>query len=555
MTALHHSSHHSPIFLYTVAQIRATENAYRPGKGATLMQRAGEAVAKQAVAMLKSQKNKSVLILAGPGNNGGDAWVAARALQLKKIKVTVVALGEHKFNEATAKKARDAYVKNRGTLHKLGVSNSPIGADHGGILSGVPSDVFAEFGLIIDGIFGIGFSASKRSLTGEFLAATKAANYARAEHSVPILAIDVASGLDAETGVAVADAICATATLTFIGAKPGLYTADGTDCSGKVIVDTLGLSLEATNGTLLTREIAAAFVPQRNNNSHKGSYGNVAIIGGATGMVGAAVLAARAALHMGPGKVYLGLAANNTNSNNTNNNNTNHALTVDAINPEIMVRMADDLINDKSITVFAIGMGLGESKAAAALLIATFKRACPMLLDADSLNLIARNTAIGAAFRAITPKAVASKRKQNTSQIVLTPHPGEAARLLNTTTEKVQTNRIVAAQKLAKQFNAIVVLKGAGTVISQPDGPYVINTNGNPGMASGGMGDALSGMIAAFMAQGVTAWNAAQLGVFLHGASADAAIHHGMGPLGLTASEVIFEARTLLNSGLEDHHD
>jgi ADP-dependent NAD(P)H-hydrate dehydratase / NAD(P)H-hydrate epimerase len=549
MTAASPHSPHSPTFLYTEAQIRAAEKTYRPGKGATLMQRAGEAVAKQAMAMLKSQKNKSVLILAGPGNNGGDAWVAARALQLKKIKVTVVALGDHKLVEATAKKAHDAYVKNRGALHIGNVSNSPIGAEFQGDLG--PE----TYGLIVDGLFGIGFSASKRGLTGEFLAAAKAANYARAERNVPILAIDVASGLDAETGVAVADAICATTTLTFIGAKPGLYTADGTDCSGNVIVESLGFSLEAANGTLLTREIAAAFVPQRSNNSHKGSYGNVAIVGGAAGMVGAAVLAARAALHMGPGKVYLGLAAGNTNSNNTNNNKANNALTVDAINPEIMVRTADVLINDKSMTVFAIGMGLGESKAAAALLIAALKRGCPMLLDADALNLIARNTAIGAEFGAMSSKVVASKRKQNSTQIVLTPHPGEAARLLNTTTEKVQANRIVAAQKLAKQFNAVVVLKGAGTVISQPDGTYVINTNGNPGMASGGMGDALSGMIAAFMAQGLTAWNAAQLGVFLHGASADAAIHHGMGPLGLTASEVIFEARTMLNSRLEDHHD
>jgi ADP-dependent NAD(P)H-hydrate dehydratase / NAD(P)H-hydrate epimerase len=531
MTASHH---HSQTFLYSEAQIRAAENAYRPGKSATLMQRAGEAVAKQAIAMLKSQKNKSVLVLAGPGNNGGDAWVAARTLQLKKIKVTVYALGEHKFADATAKKARDAYVKNRGALYKTNVANSPIGA------------AFSAYGLVVDGMFGIGFSSTKRGLAGEFLAASKAANRARAEHGVPILAIDVASGLEAETGVAVADAICATTTLTFIGAKPGLYTADGTDCSGEVMVDALGLKLDGANGApsgaLLTKEIAAAFVPQRNNNSHKGNYGNVAIIGGASGMVGAAVLAARAALHMGPGKVYLGLAVNSKANNN--------AMTVDTINPEIMVRDATELVNDQSITAFAIGMGLGESKAAATLLITALKRDCPTLLDADALNMLVNNSAISAAFKA----KWLHKARLSTS-LILTPHPGEAARLLKTTTEKVQANRVAAAQKLAKQFNAVVVLKGAGTVISQPNGTYVINTNGNPGMASGGMGDALSGMIAAFMAQGLTAWNAAQLGVFLHGASADAAIHHGMGPLGLTASEVIFEARTLLNTGLEDHHD
>jgi hydroxyethylthiazole kinase-like uncharacterized protein yjeF len=138
--------------------------------------------------------------------------------------------------------------------------------------------------------------------------------------------------------------------------------------------------------------------------------------------------------------------------------------------------------------------------------------------------------------------------------IILTPHPGEAARLLKITTAEVQRNRVAAAIDIAKRASAITVLKGAGTVVATPEGTYFINTTGNPGMASGGMGDALSGMIAAFLAQGMNALDAAKLGVYLHGAAADSAAHHGMGPLGLTASEVIFEARTLLNSGLDNHH-
>jgi ADP-dependent NAD(P)H-hydrate dehydratase / NAD(P)H-hydrate epimerase len=275
----------------------------------------------------------------------------------------------------------------------------------------------------------------------------------------------------------------------------------------------------------------------RRNNSHKGSYGNVGIIGGADGMVGAAVLAARAALHVGPGKVYVGLAAKND-------------ISVDAINPEIMVRDAKSLANDKTLTAMAVGMGLGENKPAVKILRDALSLGVPTLLDADALNILSANPSIGGQFQA---KMAGNARKY--WGLVLTPHPGEAARLLKTTTAKVQSTRVESAQKIAKKWNAVVVLKGAGTVIATPDGKYVINTSGNPGMASGGMGDALSGMIVGLMAQGLSTWDAAKLGVYLHGAAADAALHHGMGPLGLTASEVIFEARTMLNSQLEDHHD
>jgi ADP-dependent NAD(P)H-hydrate dehydratase / NAD(P)H-hydrate epimerase len=516
-------------YLYTEAQIRAAEKTFRPRGGESLMQRAGEAVARHALVMLKSRKDKTVLILAGPGNNGGDAWVAARSLQLKKIKATVCVLGEHKFLDVTAKKAHDAFVKARGTTYAADTRNPSTG------------EAFGAYGLIVDGIFGIGFSASKRGLSGEFLAATRAANSAREEFGVPILAIDVASGLDAETGVAATDAIRATTTITFLGAKPGLYTADGLDCSGHVIVDALGVSMgESANenaGQLLTRDVAAALVPMRRNNSHKGSYCNASIIGGADGMVGAAVLAARAALHVGPGKVYVGLTAKN-------------AMSVDAINPEIMVRDAKSLAKDKAITAFAAGMGMGDGKSATGLLRDVLAHNVPTLLDADALNILAANPSIGGKFQA---KMAGNARKY--WGLVLTPHPGEAARLLKTTSAKVQSARVESAQKIAKQWNAVVVLKGAGTVIATPDGKYVVNTSGNPGMASGGMGDALSGMIVGLMAQGLSPLNAAKLGVYLHGAAADAALHHGMGPLGLTASEVIFEARTMLNSQLEDHHD
>ncbi|HEX9391179.1 MAG TPA: NAD(P)H-hydrate dehydratase [Usitatibacteraceae bacterium] len=513
------------IRLYSNAELRAMEAAHAKARPRfSLMQRAGEAVATLATDVIAARKaKKRVLILAGPGNNGGDAWVTARVLQAKKIPVLVWTPGEHKSSDPAAQKAQQTYRKAKGAVTRK-----------------CPTDgEFATYGLIVDGLFGIGLN---RPPAAEFAAAIAAVNQRRERAGTPVLAIDIPSGLSADSGHAFGEAIAADFTLTFLGLKPGLYTADGVDCCGEIHIETLGAnpqtSVPAAKGELLNRERAAALIPQRRRNSHKGSYGNAGIIGGAEGMVGAAVLAARAALHMGPGKVYLGLAADT-------------AMSVDAINPEIMLRPAIKLAADADINAFAVGMGLGDGKAAARALQVALSRQRPIVIDADALNLMASNPSIGAAF-----KAYASKHRANgRPQAILAPHPGEAARLLKTTPAKVQQDRIGAAHKLAACFSCIVVLKGAGTVIAMSDGRYFINTSGNPGMASGGMGDALSGMMAAFMAQGLSALDAALLGVYLHGAAADACLMHGMGPLGLTASEVIFEARTLLNSGLEDHHD
>jgi ADP-dependent NAD(P)H-hydrate dehydratase / NAD(P)H-hydrate epimerase len=461
-------------------------------------------------------------VIAGSGNNGGDAWVAARALQIQKMKVCVWQIGVQKHSDTASKSAHKDYLAARGII----ASNAAP---------------MLEFGFIIDGMFGIGLS---KAPTGEFREAIRFANAQREKFGTQILAIDIPSGLSADTGVAFADTINADATITFLGAKPGLYTADGCDHCGKTFIDNLGVDLPESRATLLSEGDMAALIVQRRNNSHKGTYGNVGIIGGAAGMVGAAMLAARAALHMGPGKVYAGLIAAD-------------AMTFDAINPEIMVRRAADVAEDKNITAFAIGMGAGEGKPVKVLLAEVLVTKKPVLIDADALAFVQidnQNPSIGGQNEAkMAENARPSLSLKN--NIILTPHPGEAARLLKISTAEVQADRINAALSIAKRAGAIVVLKGAGTIIATPDGDYFINTTGNPGMASGGMGDALSGMIAAFLAQGLTPLNAAKLGVYLHGAAADCAAHHGMGPNGLTASEVIFEARTLLNTGLHDEHD
>ena len=504
-------------FLYSTAAIRAIESTHAKTKSRqSLMLRAGTATASFASQLVKKKRGANILVLAGPGNNGGDAWVAAAALKKVGHCVTVLEPREQKNADAIAKNALAAYRKGKGT-----------------VVTKFPQD--EKFDLIIDGLFGIGLL---RAPEGVFAEAITLANGNADHHHTPILAIDVPSGFSADTGVAFGATIEADFTLTFLGAKPGLYTADGVDYAGEIHLDTLAVDAAASQGELLNHANIAPLIPKRRNNSHKGSFGNVGIIGGAPGMIGAAVLAARAALHMGPGKVFLGLA-------------TKDAPGYDAINPEIMMRSAEDLVADESMTSLAIGMGLGTDKTAPRLLTAAFAHAVPMVVDADALTLIATNSSIHAALQAkmvVTPH-------QSTSMI-FTPHPGEAARLLGLSPADVQSDRISAAKSIAAKFNAVAVLKGAGTIIAAPDGRYWINTSGNPGMASGGMGDALSGMIASFLAQGMNALDAAKLGVFLHGAAADACLAHGMAPHGLTASEVIFEARTLLNAGLQAHdHD
>ena len=517
-------------------QIEAAHLKSHPAK--SLMQSAGEAVAVLAVNVIKKNKlKKSVLVIAGPGNNGGDAWVAARALQIKKIRVSVWQIDVQKHADPASKKAHAAYVSAKGIV---ATSMPKTGRNAPPSVESRPA-----FGIIVDGIFGLGLN---KSPAGEFCDAIRFANAQRKNSATQILAIDIPSGLSADTGVAFADTINADATITFLGAKPGLYTADGADHCGKIYIDTLAVNLPVSNAKLLTGTDMAELIPRRRNNTHKGTYGNVGIIGGANGMVGAAVLAARAALHMGPGKVFMGLIATD-------------AMAFDAINPEIMVRHAGDIASDKDISAYAIGMGAGmgkeNAKAVKALLADVLASEKPVLIDADALKFVKiknKNASICESFKANMAENARPAEALN-KYPVLTPHPGEAARLLNITTAAVQADRINAATSIAQRAKAIVVLKGAGTVIATPEGNYFINTSGNPGMASGGMGDALSGMIAAFLAQGLTPLDAAKLGVYLHGAAADCATHHGMGPHGLTASEVIFEARTLLNTGLHDDHD
>ena len=279
---------------------------------------------------------------------------------------------------------------------------------------------------------------------------------------------------------------------------------------------------EPNNPHLLVQGLFQGAMPARNGDAHKGLFGSVAIIGGDTGMVGAVLLAARAALHSGAGRVYAAMLCENAPS-------------VDIFQPEIMLRSPLAISQLSQLDCVVIGTGLGQSNTAAELLEYWLAQNIPLLLDADALNLIASHLHL------------ASIVISRNAETVITPHAGEAARLLDVSTEHIQQNRTESALKLAKSLNATCVLKGAGSVCAHHDGSWFINTTGNVGLASGGTGDVLSGIIGSLMAQGLVGLDAAKLGVYVHGAAADTLVKKGIGPTGMTASEVALEVRNIIN--------
>ena len=282
------------------------------------------------------------------------------------------------------------------------------------------------------------------------------------------------------------------------------------------------IKLKPIEKNLLVESMFQPALQPRKTDAHKGCFGSVAIIGGDKGMVGAVLLAARAALHSGAGRIYAAMLYKN-------------AQTVDVFQPEIMLRQPLEIAKLPQLNCIVIGPGLGQSKVAIALLEFWLGQNIPLLLDADALNLISSH------------RHLASMVISRKAETVITPHPGEAARLLVTNSEHVQKNRVESALTLAKSLQVTCVLKGAGSICAHHDGSWFMNTTGNPGLASGGSGDVLSGIIGSLIAQGLSALEAAKLGVYVHGAAADALVKRGVGPVGLTASEVILEVRYVLN--------
>jgi len=493
------SANPSLLPVYRTADLRAVEAA---AEGAPLMERAGLAAAGVARSMA-GDHGGVVLVLAGPGNNGGDAFVVARWLRTWFHEVAVV------FRADPAKLPADAAAAYRAYVGAGGATVPDIPADWSGPL-------------LVDGLFGIGLA---RALSADYALLVDRANALPA----PILALDVPSGLDADTGTAVGPTIRASATATFIALKPGLLTGDGVDFCGDVSVHPLALDAEAitpARGHRLDWDALAASLPpvlaRRERNVHKGTFGTLGVIGGAGGMVGAPLLAGRAALKHGAGRVRIGFAAGEHPA-------------VDWGAPELMLRAARTVLA-AGADALVVGPGLGVDAGAAELVARALADAVPLVLDADALNLIASDAALRAALRARTGAAV------------LTPHPAEAARLLATTTNAVQRDRLAAAQTLAGELNAHVVLKGAGSVLAHPDGTWDINASGNCALATAGSGDVLAGLVGALLAQGVDARTALRHAVCVHGAAADALVAQGLGPFGVVASDLPDAARALVNA-------
>ncbi|HMA12756.1 MAG TPA: NAD(P)H-hydrate dehydratase, partial [Steroidobacteraceae bacterium] len=417
-----------------------------------------------------SESGETALVLAGPGNNGGDALVAARLLVAQGFSVVVISRADPARLPPDATRAWAAWRESGGT-----------------ILADIPASL--GFSLVIDGLFGVGL---QRDVTGDEARWIAQAN----GMNCPKLALDVPSGLDSDSGRMRGCALRADHTLTFLGLKPGLLTADGPDCAGTLQLDTLGIdpaALPATSGIALTRLESRHCLPPRAKNSHKGQFGHVGIIGAAPGMVGAGLIAGRAALQQGAGSVTVGAL--------------DERIVVDCVEPRLMFATPETLVETRP-GVLAIGPGLGQRPRAHALLKAALAAPCPLVLDADALSLLANDSEL------------AERAARRNHPTVLTPHPGEAARLLGVAAADIQENRIEAALRLGAQYRAHVVLKGAGSVIAHPDGHYAINTSGGPWLAQAGSGDRLTGMVAALLGQGMDAANALEAAVWLHGSAA-----------------------------------
>lgn len=490
-----------------------------------LMTRAGTAAADWAEALCQgnnSDKALPVLVCVGPGNNGGDAVVMARLLKARGWQVMVVYPARNAVLPPDAAQAHAEWL-----------------AAGGSYLDEIPEAATVPcWGLVVDGVFGIGL---KRAPSGQFAAWIGAMNTLARRDCCPLLALDCPSGLDADTGMvpggvdgpeAINAVVQATHTLTFIAAKPGLYTLDGPDCCGEIRQAALALPVETLtpDGALVTPALFAVALQSRRKNSHKGSHGSAGILGGASSMVGAALLAGRAALYLGAGRVYLGLL-------------DLHAPGFDPEQAELMLRTSDSLLT-APLTALACGPGMGTSSSASHALTKALELQLPahlpVVLDADALNLLANDRALQAELQ-----------KRNAAT-VLTPHPAEAARLLGIKVAQVSADRIAAATTLASRYRSWIVLKGCGSVIAAPDGRWWINPTGNPGMASAGMGDVLTGMLVALLAQGWPVQEAVLAGVYLHGLAADHCVAAGQGPVGLTAGELIPAARCLLNAWIAD---
>lgn len=471
---------HLPTTLYRASQVRELDRIAIEDMGISgicLMERASNA----AFNLLQSRFSRAhrVMVLCGIGNNGGDGYVLARLAYLAGYDVTVLQIGDTAQLQGDARTAFN-------TMTQVGLS----------------VQVFSEKKLtvadvVVDALFGTGLN---REVLGRWREVIEAVNRSQC----PVLSLDIPSGLHADTGAVLGVAIHATVTISFIGLKQGLFTGEGPDYTGEIYFDDLKVPPQTykevkPTAVRIDYEIVKKALPRRSRTTHKGLYGHALLIGGDAGMTGAIRMAAEAAVRVGAGKVTVATRSA-------------HAALINLTCPEIMshgVETPEELLPLLyNADVVAIGPGLGQSVWARAMLDAVKNLQKPIVVDADALNLLAQMP-----FRFFYS--------------VLTPHVGEAARLLEVSAAEIQADRFSAVQSLQMRFGGVCVLKGAGSLICNPQGEISACNLGNPGMAAGGMGDVLTGTILGLLAQGFSHSEAAKVGVCLHAMAGDKAAERG----------------------------
>ncbi len=488
----------SHVPLHDIAAARRLDQAATAllgGDAFVLMQRAGEAAWQ--VVTQRWPKARRIAVVCGAGNNGGDGYVLARCARLAGRQVTVIHPAGGGPATPIAQRACTAYLAAGGEIGLF-----PCALD--------------GFELIVDALFGIGLN---RAPEGEAAALISAIDVA----GVPVLALDVPSGVDAGRGIAPGVAVHAAHTVQFISAHAGLFTGDALECLGSWSLEPLDVPAAAFDGVrpvaeLLHGQALAAWLPPRRLNTHKGESGRVLIAGGDHGSGGAVMLAGASALRSGTGLLSVATRAA-------------HVAPLLARRPEAMVHAVEsgDALQPMlaRADVVALGPGLGQGDWARDLFARVLACGKPLVLDADALNLLAQ-----------APQALADA--------VLTPHPGEAARLLGSDTATVQRDRFAAVRALVERYRCAVVLKGAGSLIAAPGQTVRVIGAGNPGMAVGGMGDLLTGVVAALRGQGLSAFDAASAGALLHSLAGDAAAGE-LGQRGLLPSDLLQHLHRLAN--------
>lgn len=484
-------------FLYTADEVYALDAAAIAGgiPSIQLMKRAGRAAFE--LLLERFPATELISIYCGAGNNGGDGYVVAALAAQRLIPVQVIQLSAPEKLAGAARQAYEFAVQEGVQMQPFAQATAPAG------------------GVIVDALLGIGLRGAPAN---EFAQAIEQINQSR----LPVLALDIPSGLNADTGAVASVAVAAQLTLSFIALKRGLLTGRGPAMSGELVLanlDVPAIAYEAVVPKVERLELNGLLelLSPRAADAHKGDFGHVMVIGGDTGFGGAALMAAEAAARTGAGNVSVATRPE-------------HVAAILARRPEVM---ACGVVSGQELepllarpTLLVVGPGLGRSPWSEQMLQQAVKSGLPLVLDADALNILAEGRVI----------PVASQQQH--SPWLLTPHPAEAARLLGLTTAEVQADRFAAVQAISERYNASVILKGAGSLVAAAGGVIGLVADGNPGMASGGMGDVLSGILGGLMAQGLSATDAARLGSVVHACAADLAAED-QGQRSLLATDLI----------------